>query len=60
MNAVRIWSQRTVRVLAFAAAAGILMQKAAGIPAVWIGGHPIEGDGSIRETLRDPSTDLFR
>ncbi|MGE4608142.1 MAG: coenzyme F420-0:L-glutamate ligase [Myxococcota bacterium] len=44
----------------FAAAAGILMQKAAGIPAVWIEGHPIEGDGTIRETLRDPSTDLFR
>ncbi|MFP8881041.1 MAG: coenzyme F420-0:L-glutamate ligase [Myxococcota bacterium] len=43
-----------------AAAAGILMQKAAGIPAVWIEGHPIEGDGTIRETLRDPSTDLFR
>lgn len=43
-----------------AAAAGILMQKAAGIPAVWIDGHPIEGDGSVRETLRDPSTDLFR
>ena len=44
----------------FAAAAGILMQKTAGLPAVWLGGHPIEGDGSIRETLRDPSTDLFR
>jgi len=43
-----------------AAAARILMQKAAGIPAVWIEGHPIEGDGTIRETLRDPSTDLFR
>ena len=36
------------------------MRKDAGFPAVWIEGHPIEGDGSIRDTLRDPSTDLFR
>ncbi|UCE87996.1 MAG: coenzyme F420-0:L-glutamate ligase [Deltaproteobacteria bacterium] len=43
-----------------AAAAGLLMGKDAGIPAVWIEGVAPEGDGSIRETLRDPSLDLFR
>ncbi len=43
-----------------AAAAGMLMRKDAGVPAVWIDGLPIRGDGSVRETLRDPSTDLFR
>lgn len=43
-----------------AAAAGLLMQKDAGTPAVWIEGIEIEGDGDIRETLRDPDTDLFR
>jgi hypothetical protein len=36
------------------------MQKDAGIPVVWIDGHPFEGDGAVGETLRDPSTDLFR
>ena len=43
-----------------AAAAGMLMRKDSGVPAVWIEGLPIEGNGSVRETLRDPSTDLFR
>ena len=43
-----------------AAAAGLLMRKDAGTPAVWIEGIAIEGDGNIRETLRDPATDLFR
>jgi len=43
-----------------AAAAGLLMRKDAGTPAVWIEGIAIEGDGDIRETLRDPATDLFR
>ena len=43
-----------------AAAAGLLMRKDAGTPAVWIEGIEIEGDGDIRNTLRDPSTDLFR
>ena len=43
-----------------AAAAGLLMTKDAGIPAVWVRGVPLRGDGSVRATLRDPSTDLFR
>jgi coenzyme F420-0:L-glutamate ligase/coenzyme F420-1:gamma-L-glutamate ligase len=43
-----------------AAAAGILMRKDAGTPAIWIEGIAIEGDGDIRNTLRDPATDLFR
>ena len=43
-----------------AAAAGILMVKDAGVPAVWIEGHVPEGDGSLRDMLREPSLDLFR
>jgi len=43
-----------------AAAAGLLMRKDAGIPAVWIRGVDLQGDGAIRDTLRDPATDLFR
>jgi len=43
-----------------AAAAGLLMQKAAGTPAVWIEGVPLRGDGTIRDLLRDPAADLFR
>ncbi len=43
-----------------AAAAGMLMRKDAGVPAVWIEGLPVSGDGGVREILRDPSTDLFR
>ena len=43
-----------------AAAAGLLMVKDAGIPAVWISGRQPEGDGNLRDTLRDPALDLFR
>jgi coenzyme F420-0:L-glutamate ligase/coenzyme F420-1:gamma-L-glutamate ligase len=43
-----------------AAAAGLLMRKDAGIPAVWVRGVAPVGDGSVRATLRDPATDLFR
>jgi coenzyme F420-0:L-glutamate ligase/coenzyme F420-1:gamma-L-glutamate ligase len=43
-----------------AAAAGLLMRKDAATPAVWIEGIEIKGDGDIRNTLRDPTTDLFR
>ena len=45
---------------ALAAAAGLLMRKDAGIPAVWVTGVAPAGDGSVRQTLRDPATDLFR
>ncbi len=43
-----------------AAAAGLLMVKGAGVPAVWVEGVPVEGDGTLRQTLRDAETDLFR
>lgn len=43
-----------------AAAAGLLMWKSAGIPVVVVEGFPFEGDGSVRDFLRDPETDLFR
>ena len=43
-----------------AAAAGLLMQKRAGVPAVWIRGVELSGDGNLRDTLRDPQKDLFR
>lgn len=43
-----------------AAAAGLLMQKASGIPAVWVRGVALEGDGRVGDTLRDPAQDLFR
>jgi coenzyme F420-0:L-glutamate ligase/coenzyme F420-1:gamma-L-glutamate ligase len=43
-----------------AAAAGLLMEKAAGIPAVWVEGVAIEGDAPLASLLRDPSGDLFR
>ncbi len=43
-----------------AAAAGLLMRKDAGIPAVWVTGVVLSGDGTVRQTLRDPATDLFR
>lgn len=45
----------------FAAAAGLLMGKDAGLPAVWIEGAPVmEPDGGIAPLLRDPNLDLFR
>lgn len=44
-----------------AAAAGLLMEKSAGVPAVWIAGVAVTGEGSVaRDLLRDPSQDLFR
>ena len=43
-----------------AAAAGLLMPKASGIPAVWVTGVELAGEGHLGETLRDPETDLFR
>ena len=43
-----------------AAAAGLLMRKDAGVPAVWVRGVALEGDGAVRDTLRDPTLDLFR
>jgi coenzyme F420-0:L-glutamate ligase/coenzyme F420-1:gamma-L-glutamate ligase len=43
-----------------AAAAGVLMGKNAGRPAVWIEGVWPTGDGEVRQLLRDPSGDLFR
>ena len=43
-----------------AAAAGMLMEKEAGTPAVWVEGVAIEGKGTLRDLLRDPARDLFR
>lgn len=43
-----------------AAAAGLLMAKDAGFPAVFVRGVAPVGDGTVRQTLRDPATDLFR
>ncbi|MFP6639479.1 MAG: coenzyme F420-0:L-glutamate ligase [Myxococcota bacterium] len=43
-----------------AAAAGLLMLKHSGTPAVFIRGVPVTGSGDLAELLRDPSEDLFR
>jgi len=43
-----------------AAAAGLLMRKDAGVAAVWVEGIAPEGEGGVRDILRDPSLDLFR
>ena len=43
-----------------AAAAGLLMVKDAGVPAVWVEGFAPVGEGRLKDTLRDPATDLFR
>ena len=43
-----------------AAACGLLMLKSAGVPAVVVEGFAFEGDGDVRELLRDPATDLFK
>jgi len=43
-----------------AAAAGLLMQKASGIAAVFVDGVAPNGEGRVRDLLRDPATDLFR
>jgi F420-0:gamma-glutamyl ligase len=36
------------------------MPKCSGVPAVWIRGLDFTGDGSVRDTLREPQSDLFR
>jgi len=60
------WTGRELQVTApatvdqLAAAAGLVMGKAAGIPAVWIEGVVAEGDGAVADLLRDPASDLFR
>jgi coenzyme F420-0:L-glutamate ligase/coenzyme F420-1:gamma-L-glutamate ligase len=62
----RDWSGRRLEVTVnatadqAAAAAGLLMRKGAGIPAVWIEGLRVFGEGSARALLRDPALDLFR
>lgn len=43
-----------------AAAAGLLMAKAAGVPAVFVEGRAPRGEGKLRDTLREPEEDLFR
>jgi len=43
-----------------AAAAGMLMQKDSGIPAVWVTGVPVTGEGCVADLIRNPSEDLFR
>ena len=44
-----------------AAAAGLLMEKDRGIPAVIVRGYPLQrGEGSAAELLRERSKDLFR
>ena len=43
-----------------AAAAGLLMTKDSGVPAVWVDGIAPEGSGGVSATLRDPKLDLFR
>jgi coenzyme F420-0:L-glutamate ligase/coenzyme F420-1:gamma-L-glutamate ligase len=53
----------TATVDQLAAGAGLLMQKNAGIPAVWVTGiapGDTEAKGNVRDLLRDPSEDLFR
>jgi coenzyme F420-0:L-glutamate ligase/coenzyme F420-1:gamma-L-glutamate ligase len=60
LNGRELQATATATADQLAAAAGLLMRKDAGTPAVWIEGIEIKGDGDIRDTLRDPSTDLFR
>ena len=43
-----------------ATAAGLLMEKSRGIPAVWVSGVDALGEGSAQDLLRDPERDLFR
>lgn len=43
-----------------AAAAGILMRKDSGIPAVFVSGINPQGDGDVQKILRSPNEDLFR
>jgi coenzyme F420-0:L-glutamate ligase/coenzyme F420-1:gamma-L-glutamate ligase len=62
----RDWAGRPLEVTTMAtvdqlaAAAGLLMVKNAGIPAVFVAGLPGGGTGSVRDLLRDPQGDLFR
>ena len=50
----------TATVDQLAAAAGLLMRKDAGVPAVWVEGVTPEGEGQVADLLRRPETDLFR
>ena len=50
----------TATVDQLAAAAGLLMRKDAGVPAVWVAGVTPQGDGRVADMLRRPETDLFR
>jgi len=50
----------TATVDQLAAAAGLLMRKDAGVPAVWVEGVTPAGDGRVAQMLRRPETDLFR
>ena len=60
------WAGRPLEVTAMAyvdqlaAAAGLLMGKDAGVPAVWIEGAAHGGADGLRPLLRDPKLDLFR
>jgi coenzyme F420-0:L-glutamate ligase/coenzyme F420-1:gamma-L-glutamate ligase len=45
---------------ALAAAAGLLMRKDAGVPAVWITGLALGKEAPARTLLREPRLDLFR
>jgi hypothetical protein len=36
------------------------MPKRSGVPAVWVRGLELVGDGALRDTLRAPEQDLFR
>lgn len=62
----RDWVGRELQVTAtatadqLAAAAGLLMRKDAGVPAVWVEGVPLHGEGRLRDLVRDPANDLFR
>jgi coenzyme F420-0:L-glutamate ligase/coenzyme F420-1:gamma-L-glutamate ligase len=50
----------TATVDQLAAAAGLLMRKDAGVPAVWALGVAPEGDGRVGDLLRKPEEDHFR
>jgi coenzyme F420-0:L-glutamate ligase/coenzyme F420-1:gamma-L-glutamate ligase len=60
------WAGRELQVTVMAtadqlsAAAGLLMVKDAGIPAVFVEGHAPLGEGRVADMLRDPEADLFR
>jgi coenzyme F420-0:L-glutamate ligase/coenzyme F420-1:gamma-L-glutamate ligase len=60
------WSGRRLEVTAnatadqLAAAAGLLMRKDRGLPAVFVSGLTPVGDGSARQLVRAAELDLFR